>query len=200
MLLCMQLTNKHIEFCREFMASNSATDAYSKAFKNKNRRSCSVAASYLLTKRPEIKELIEKMRRDKEQQLIAFKEKELQDLKQQVLSEIELDFFHSQVLRGQMLVEEVYQVREYVPVQKDQLGQLVPGTGRWAVTFKKVTRPPNIREKQISADMLYRRKGSYAPLKIRPIGIEDGDGEESENEERVLILSNGERIPFPGIK
>jgi hypothetical protein len=193
------LNEKQLEFCKNYVSSGSAADAYKKAYKCKNVSSCRTNGSKLL-KKEDVQTFIDKLRRAKEEQIIAGRKKEIEDLKEQVLHEIELDVMHSQICRGAMLVEEIYQVREYVPVQKDDSGQLVPGSGRWAVTFKRVTRAPNIREKQISSDLLYKRKGSYAPLKIRATGgandadIEDAD---SQPEERYIILSNGNRLPFP---
>lgn len=193
----MIITKRHIDFAKVYVQTLSPADAYQKAYKHKDRNYCRIAAHGLL-KKPEIKGLIDKFRIEQDQLVSEGRKKALEDLKDQILTDIELDYFHSQVLRGQLMVEEVFQVREYVPTQYDKAGGIIPGTGRWAVTFKKVQRKPNIREMQFSAAELYKRKGSYAPLKIRPVTGANDPEDEDEQPQRFILLSNGERLPFPG--
>jgi hypothetical protein len=194
----MELKEIHKRFCREYMISLNAKDSYLKCFKTSSAKSAGPSAHNLL-KKQEIKDYIDKLKRDKEKQMQETRKQELELIKEQVLTEIELDFFHSQVLRGEIMVEEVIPTREYVPVEKDDKGNVILGTGRWAVSFKSVRRKPNIREMQISADQLYRRKGSYAAIKIKPTrGDNDDDiiDETPQPAQRFILLSNGERLPL----
>lgn len=200
----MKLTQRHRQFCREYVACGIAVQAYQKAFRNKNYRSCAACASRLIYL-PEIVEYIEKVKRDEEARLIQLRQSDLTRMKEQVLTEIELDFFHSEVVRGNIDVEEMTTVKEYIPLQRDISGEIVPSTGNWTTVIRSFKRKPTLRERQISAVQLYLRKGSYAKTQLPPIDSDDFPGNEALDRSRTkvenfVILSNGNKIPIPNSK
>lgn len=194
----MRLNQRHRNFCKYWILNRNGLESYQKAFKNKNRGSCGVLAHKLLAK-PEIKEHIAKLEKDKEAQLIELRKNELEKLKLEILTEIELDYFHSQVVRGQIEVEEVVQVKEYIPLQIDNQGKTIEGTGISISSFKKIKRPANIMERQRSAMELYKRKGSYALLKKPVNNFDDAEEAEEIKEAEVMMItfSTGVEKPAP---
>ncbi len=192
----MQLRLKHKEFCK-LIAENefSATEAYCRSFNTTNRKTAAPCASRLLEKK-EILDEIEKFKEEKSKLAneiaLASKAQAITEMKAQILNDIELDYFHSQVVRGEVEIEELWPVREYIPLTKDD-----PRSGRWLVSFKKVKRLPNVREKQISASELYKRMGSYATPKAKLFIEDDRDERDKTPKQDVIILSDGTTIPFP---
>lgn len=105
------------------------------------------------------------------------------------LTVAELDAFHCSIVRGEVEVEEVIPVYNWQDILNAE-GKVVKRVRQAA--FMRVKRPPNIRERQVSVDALYRRKGSYA--KGFP-GQDPNDGDE--NVQRVVILSDGSKLELP---
>lgn len=191
----MKLTRQHKDFCAEYLESTNATESYHRVFKPKSRNT-SKSNSCKLVQKPEIKAYIEKLQKDKHDVTERAKELAADNLKDKIISETELDYFHTQVMRGEIMVEEVYPVREYIPIQRNDKNEILAGTGKWIISFKKITRAPNIRERQLSASELYRRKGSYSPTKFKA-EIEDAQGKEDATDKtNFIILSDGSKIPL----
>ncbi len=100
-------------------------------------------------------------------------------------------------------MEELFAVREKKLVPRPGVDE---GTVKWiqeeTVTFKRIRRSPNIKEKQISGAELYKRKGSYKPTKVVTSPDSQDDQEAAmkskgaEVIQRVVYLSNGEKLPI----
>lgn len=80
----------------------------------------------------------------------------------------EMDNFHSAVIQGQVEVVENITVYTWTDIL-DGKGKVIRRERRAGVM--KATRPPNIKEKQVSIDALYRRRKAY-PAAI-PFGKDD---------------------------
>jgi phage terminase small subunit len=191
----MKLTKRHKDFCMDYLLTRNGTESYLKFYTDSKRKSANVAAHYLL-KRPEIQEFISFLEADMEEKEKEVRERAIAELKKKIISMVELDVFHSQVVRCEVEVEDVLPVREYIPFDAK-----IPNSGRWLISFKRIKRLPNLRERQISAAELYRRQGAYAPTKTK--FIEEGDGLLPANgngngngSARFVILANGEKIPI----
>lgn len=65
-----KLTRKQKLFCNYYIACLNATEAYQKAFKNDNLDTCRVNACKLL-KRPEIREMVDDILAEKDNDLVA---------------------------------------------------------------------------------------------------------------------------------
>lgn len=175
------------------------TDAYLQHYSNKGtkRRSATFQASKILG-RPAVQDLLKqareqralavKLEMDKQQKVYA------KEFLEKVLTVDHLDSFHSSVIQG--LVE----VEEYVPVYTveevlDLAGNVIKRIRKPGLLPTK--RKPNIREKQISVDALYKRNGNYAPGKLLGAFANVNDDGELENVKRFVIMANGERVPLP---
>lgn len=186
----MKLRGRHYDFARHVVENNNPMAAYKKFYKCKNNNVAS-AGSTKLVKRPEIQELIVTMQRDKEAMIKQARSEELEKMKDQIISEIELDKFHTDVLRNDISVEEIIVMREFTPAHKDGKGNDIPG--RWISAIKKIQRAPNLREKQISADQLFKRKGSFAAVKVKA----EVDLSDNRETTRLIKLSDGSTLPMP---
>ncbi len=191
----MVIKQHHIEFCRQYALTGLAKDSYMHVFKSKKDRSASASASALL-KRPEMQQLIQEFRDNRQQELEKSRTAEIKELEKQVLSNIELDYFHSQVVRGQITFPDIVQVREYRSIL-DKAGNVVGG--EWKTELRSVNRAPNIKERQRSAAELYKRFGSYKqPGKTTDFeDTPDANNTEAPEVVRYIVLSTGERKQIP---
>lgn len=160
-------------------------------------RTAQTNASKLLMK-PYVKDLLIKAK--EERALVVRQEMERNQVKlarefiQKVLPVDQLDSFHSSVIQGFVEVEEyvpVYTVEEVL----DLAGNVIKRIRKPGLLPTK--RKPNIREKQISVDALYKRNGNYAPGKLLGAFANVNDDGELENIKRFVIMANGERVPLP---
>lgn len=104
----------------------------------------------------------------------------------------ELDSFHTAVIRGIVEVEEnvaVYTWNEFV----DENGKVYKRTRTAGIM--KAKRPPNVREKQISVDALYRRRKAYPA--VNPFGPKEEDGSEGEAIPYIILADGSELKMFP---
>lgn len=174
------------------------SDAWLKfmATSKKTTRQTATPCASRLMKQPLMIKLIEELRQKKIDALSQEVVQLAKEFKVSILEDSNLDAFHSAVIQGMVQVEEVVPVVNYTDTVNSR-GQVVQR--HRTTSFMRVTRQPNIREKQISIDALYKRRGSYAPGKLfgafKNMG---GDGDEGGDViERFIILSNGTKIPMP---
>jgi len=164
-----------------------------------SKRSATETASKILAK-PKVQDMLIKARQEHELVLKLEMEKSrkvyAKEFMEKVLTVDHLDSFHSSVIQGLVDVE------EFVPVYTVE--EILDSTGTRVV--KRIRKPgllptkrkPNIREKQVSVDALYKRFGNYAPSKVLgAFGQVPDDGGELQNVKRFIILANGERVPLP---
>lgn len=191
------IKDKHIAFVNDVAAGGNATEAYLKHIartKSTTKGTAAVAATRML-QRPEVVDMVARVKAERESAIVKAKGRELaREFSGILLTTDELDQFHCSIIQGLVDVEEVvvgYSVEE---VLNDQ-GKIVKRIRK--PMFNKVKRPPNIREKQVSVDALYKRRGDYAPAKIAGM-FKNADPDETEIAvDRFIVLANGERIPLP---
>lgn len=101
----------------------------------------------------------------------------------------ELDSWHCAVIQGLVMMEETIPIYNWIDL-KNKNGIVTKRVRN--TSFQTIKRPPNIREKQISVDALYRRKKAY-PSPFTPV---DPDG--SEKVIDYVMLADGSLQPlFP---
>lgn len=192
-----KLKDKHIAFVNAIASGVKQSTAWIEHMAESEKvsvGSASVSASRLLA-RPEIQDLLKRTKLAHEEAITGeISRKIAEEFKTDVLTVEELDSFHSSIIQGKVLVEEVVPVYTYNETV-DAEGKVVKRTRQ--TSFVNVKRPPNIREKQISIDALYKRKGSYAPSKFfGALKNLNNDDELPEEGERVVLLSDGTKIPL----
>lgn len=155
-------------------------------------------------KRPEVKRMVKLLTEAKEKAIVKATEEVYKKMfSEEIATELELDVFHTNVLRGKVKVEEVYPVREKTVKNILQNGKIIPMLEE-KVLFKRVERLPSIKEKQFSAAELYKRNGSYKPFKLKVSDSQDDQEQAAianngvETIERYVILSSGEKIKMHG--
>jgi phage terminase small subunit len=147
-----------------------------------------VKASRLL-QQPPIKALVAKASEELNRAIVKANIETLpEELKTAMLTIDQIDSFHYAVIKNLVEVEEIHPV---TTIRRDKNGREVERT----VTFHKVKRKANIRERQLSTDYIYKRLGSYAPTKI--FGAFKDLDEPTEKVARTLILSNGVEVDLP---
>lgn len=195
----MVLKEHHRAFAREWLKNgNDGTKAYLKIFKMKDRGQARIAACNML-KRPEVKAYVEKLAKAKEERLMKGRDTEIAKWREEVITELELDVFHSKIVRGELQTQEVVQIKIFTPAQYDKNGYCI-APPMWTTRLELFTRPASLIERQRSASELYKRKGSYASGKRGGFdGDSDSDGEGAPVQD-FLILSNGTMLPMPKVK
>jgi hypothetical protein len=142
-----------------------------------------------LAAKPRIKKLIEELKAAINKEVVQVKAREIAAVFQtDLLTVDEMDAYHSAIVQGKVMVEEVIPTREMMYKN----GKIVSSQ----VVFRKVHRPPNVRERQISIDALYKRFGNYAPSRLFAAVAGVNDEGDLENVERVVILSDGTKLPL----
>lgn len=187
-----KLTDKYIAFAHAVAGGMDAYKAYTEhvATKKKIAKSSAKASSSKLMSQPLIQELIVKARVARENAIIANTARVVaKEFSSTILTVDEMDAYHCAIIQGMVLVEEVVPSFSF---EYDAEGRVI----KRSRSFVKVTRPPNIREKQISISEMYKRLGSYAARKFfGAIGNINEEGE-LQNVERFVILASGEKIPL----
>lgn len=190
----MALTPQQKLFCQQYALTGKAIEAYELFFVSKSRRSASAKACMLL-KKPEIKKQVEDFRKEKQDSLDKALEEQAEKIKKGICSITELDFYHSQIIRGELLTPTIMPVRVFRN-NYNEAGQLV--SSGWDVELREVMVAPSVRDKQRSMDALYKRAGAYRQL----APAKEDDFEEKEAGESVegdyIILSTGEKLQLPG--
>lgn len=198
-----ELTDRIFAFCTKVAGGEYAYKAYLQhvATKKISEASAKASSSKLMT-HPEVQDLIEKLKAERQDKLTEVnRELTTQAIKETMevlppeffglaLTVENVDQLHYSIIKGMVEVEDVLPVKRKT-YTKD--GKLTEET----VSFMRVKRKPNIRERQASMDALYKRWGSYAPGKhLHGFGKtgEDDDGEG--NVQRFILLSDGTKIPF----
>ena len=191
-----KITDKYVAMVNAIAGGMEQWQAYKEhvaTIKNPKKSSCSVQSTKLM-RRPEMKDLLQKAR-------IARGEAITQVIARSVAEEFstthltvdELDSYHYAIIQGKVLIEEVVPTWTSTEVLNKE-GKVVQR--QRTQNFVRVSRPPNVREKQISIDAIYKRKGDYAPSRFFG-GIKNmNDDPAEDNVERVILLSNGETVPL----
>lgn len=190
-----KITDRYIAFANDVAAGMEQAAAYQKniARKKVSKATANVGASQAMAK-SQIRNLVEELRKKRMEVAIKATEKQIaKEFTGVLLSTDELDLWHCSVIQGFVEIEEVVPVYNWQDIV-DKDGVVIKRVRN--ASFMRIKRPPNVREKQASADALYKRRGSYAPLKmfgaLAKVG-EDGDGEIVQ---RFVLLSNGEKVPL----
>lgn len=193
-------TDKLLKFIYAVAAGMNQDEAYIQHYSRNGKCKKATArtnASELLAK-PANRELLAKARQERvdamKLELQLNQQKVAKEFIEKVLTVDQLDSFHSSVIQGFVEVEEyvpIYTVEEIL----DHNGRVIKKIRKPGLS--KITRKPNIREKQVSVDALYKRNGNYAPGKVvGAFGNVNDDGE-VENIKRFVIMANGDRMPMP---
>jgi hypothetical protein len=184
--------DKHIAFVNAVISGMPQYQAYIEFISpsKKLKKATAEGGAHKLMKRSDMKNLMERIRAERQNAITAEISRNVgKEFQALILSTEEIDAFHSAVLQGQVEVEEVIIMKT---LQYDDKGNVIKKSD----TPMRIKRGPNIREKQISAQELYRRRGNYAPTKLMgAFGKVDDEGN-LENVQRFVVLSNGERIPL----
>lgn len=186
----LKITNAYRAFAASVAGGEDAYKAFLKHIgtPKTSPATAKVRASLLLNK-PPIKALVAKASEELNKAIVKANIDTLpEELKTVMLTVDQIDSFHYAVLKNAVEVEEIHPV---TTIKRDKNGREVERT----VTFHKVKRRANIRERQISSDYIYKRLGSYAPTKI--FGAFKDIDEPTEKAPRFLLLSNGEKIELP---
>src|SRR3972149_6581258 len=161
-----KLKDKHVLFVNAIVGGMTARQAYIEHIAVNEKvtiHSASVTASRLMT-RPEIKQLLERTRLAREEAITGEISRQVaKEFTGLVLTNDEMDAYNSAIVQGFVEVEEV--------VPQWTLDEILDGEGKVVKrtkrqTFVRVKRPANIRERQISMDILFKRFGSYAARKL----------------------------------
>lgn len=191
-----KVKDKHLKFAMAIAAGKPQHEAYVEfiAVNKACKLNTAKNKGSVLAKRPQIQKLVQNYRDEKNKAIAKITTREIgKEFFATLLTTDELDNFHCAIIQGQVMVEEVIPVYTYEEIL-DGEGRIVKKVRK--PSFMKVTRPPNVREKQISVDALFKRRGNYAPTKLfGAIGRVNEDGE-VENIERFVLLANGEKIPL----
>lgn len=189
----LKVSAKHYEFASKVAAGIPQTDAYMQtlATASTGRKTASVKAS-IMAARPEIQAIIKRAKKELEDEILKKNAKNLPaEFKTKALTIEQLDGFLYAVILGKIDTEEIIPVQT---IHRNKDGKEIKRT--WRV--ERVKRKPNVKEKQQAVDMLYKRFGSYAPNRLfAAVGSVNEEGD-LENVERVVVLSNGERLSFLG--
>lgn len=186
------LTDKKIAFAIAVAGGAEQQQAYINHVATRKDIKIGTAATNAcqLMKKKEIQEIIQQTKKAHAEALINQSSSMLaKEFSTPLLTVDELDSFHSAIVQGLVDVEEVIPV--YTSTYDDN------GVIKMKQTsFMRVKRPPNIRERQISIDALYKRFGNYSPSRFfGAMGKVNEEGD-LENVQRMLILSTGEKIPI----
>jgi hypothetical protein len=193
------ITDRILKFVTALASGLDQTEAYLQHYSKKqiSRKAATVQASKLVA-RSHVQDLL---RIAKEERAVAVREelaRAQQDVAREFLEAVltvdHLDSFHSSVIKGQVEVEEFVPIytTEEIMNEKGQVIKRIRKPG-----LSKITRKPNVREKQVSVDALYKRFGSYAPLKAFGAFGKVNDEGQVEKVKRFIIMATGERIPMP---
>lgn len=189
------LPDRHIAFINEVASGVPQYQAYIKhiATKKLTEASARRTSSMLLNKSPYRKLLQQAI--NERQKILIEKSAEVvaKEFTERSLTNDELDAFHCAVIAGKVDIEEVVPVYDWQDIV-DENGRVVKRIRK--TNFLKVKRPPNVREKQISIDALYRRRGLYAPGRIAGMIASVGSDGEIDQVQRFVILASGEKVPF----
>jgi hypothetical protein len=191
-----KITDKYVAFANAIAGGMDQYKAYIKfvAVKKTVTKGSAMVRSSRLALRPEIQQIICKAREARGEAITQVIAREVaEEFRTTHLTVDELDSWHYAVIQGKIMIEEVVPQITYNEIL-DKEGKVVQR--QRTQNFVRVLRPPNVREKQISVDAIYKRYGNYAPSRLFA-GIKnlDNDGAE-ENVERVVLLSDGSTIPL----
>jgi hypothetical protein len=201
------LTEKQLQVIREYVENNRQYESWAKVFgSGKENNDRANACNFF--KRPEVKQMAKMMIEARDRAAVQAMEKAYEKMYiEQIATELELDIFHTKVVRGEIPVQETFAVREkkvvYVTKKVKGKEKTVPVVED-KVIFKKVDRQASLKERQFSAAELYKRSGSYKPFKIKSVDLNQDDQEAAEiakakdvdTIQRFVILSNGTQIPM----
>lgn len=187
---------RHIQFCNAVAAGMEQYKAYQQFVSpgGKAKDTTAVSRASDLAKRPEIQKILNEVRAVFQAKITNEAAKALDPVFSEVVLTVDqLDSYHSAIIQGKVEVEEV--IHSYKWIEKlDANGNVI--SRKKEPTFVRVKRPPNIREKQVSIDAMYRRFGNYAPSRLfGAMGKVNDDGE-VEDVERFVLLASGEKVPM----
>jgi hypothetical protein len=191
-----KVTDKYVAFANAIAGGMDQYKAYIKyvAVKKDCTKGNAMVRSSRLALRPEIKAIIEKARGERSDAITQVIAREVaEEFKTTHLTVDELDSWHYAVIQGKVMVEEV--IPQWTTTEIfDKQGNVVQR--QRVQNFVRVSRPPNVREKQNSVDAIYKRNGDYAPSRLWAAmkNVDDPAGEE--NVQRVIMLSDGSTVPL----
>lgn len=188
------IRDKHVQFVNAIASGMPRFEAYIKFIsptKKLKKTTAEVGAAKIMA-RSEMKNLLDKVMKERQEAITAEISRNVgKEFQATILSTEEIDAFHCAVLQSQVEIEEVIIMKT---LTYDEKGNVI----KKADTPMRVKRPPNVREKQISAAELYRRRGSYAPSRMLGAWgrVNADDPDKLEDVQRFVLLANGERIPL----
>ncbi len=190
-----KITDKYVAFANAIAGGMDQYKAYIKYVavkKNCTKGSAMVRASRIAL-RPEIQDIINKARAARGEAITQVIAREVaEEFKATHLTVEELDSWHYAVIQGKVMIEEVVPQITYNEIL-DKEGKVVQR--QRTQNFVRVLRPPNVREKQISVDAIYKRNGNYAPSRLFA-AVKNMDDGLDENVQRVVVLSDGTELPL----
>lgn len=196
------ITDKHHGFTQAIATGLEGYKAYKQFIaKGKVKDATARSAASKLLAYPEIQELLEVKRKQRITAIEQANNNVIKKAAQEAVESLSPDFFgialttdnldqlHYNIVKGLVEVEEIFPVKKITK----QGGKVVEET----VSFERIMRKPTIRERQASIDALYKRFGSYAPVKgAFGFGKLDNENEGEDNAKRFVVLSDGTKIPF----
>jgi hypothetical protein len=175
------------------------TDSYLQFYSKKPipKRTATIQASKLVAT-SKVQTMLAKAREERalaiREELAKAQQNVAKEFLEAVLTVDQMDAFHSSVVKGMVEVEEfipIYTTEEIL----NEKGAVIKRIRKPGLS--KIIRKPNVREKQVSVDALYKRFGSYAPLKAFGAFGKVNDEGQVEKVKRFIIMATGERVPMP---
>lgn len=195
-----KLTDKHLAFAMDVVQGMPQERAYVKHFATRPNIKRSTAASNAnkIMRASKMKQLVERLKKERVEAVVTEQARVIgKEFSTNILTVDEMDSFHSSVIQGLVMVEEIVQVY-YTKDIFDKRGKFVRRDR--VPKLERIKRLPNIREKQASVDALYKR-GRHLPIGgMFAFGMKTaGEDGEVEKVERFVVLSNGERVKLLGV-
>jgi hypothetical protein len=190
-----KITDKYVAFANAIAGGMDQYKAYIKfvAVKKTVTKGSAMVRSSRIALRPEIQDIICKARAARGEAITQVIAREVaEEFRTTHLTVEELDSWHYAVIQGKVLIEEVVPQITYNEIL-DKEGKVVQR--QRTQNFVRVLRPPNVREKQISVDAIYKRNGNYAPSRLFA-AMKNVDDPTDENLQRVVVLSDGTELPL----
>lgn len=164
----LSLKTSHQLFVGKYLETRSHIDSYLYAYPHVNRVTAATKGKALL-KLPKIALLLKDVLRSGNQIIDDVRRDIITKAAASVMSETEIDEILSEIVRGRLLVKQKIQTK---------VGEV------------EVERPPEHSDISRAAELLYKRKGSFAAEKTEA-KIECGVAIQN-----IIVLSNGTKIEF----
>lgn len=162
----MFLSKKHSDFIKGFILSGDAPAAYKVAFKSKSRMIARKCAMRLL-KRKDIQEVLQKEQADIKKITDEVRNKEIAAAAREgILSDLEIEIILCQIISSKFEYEEImgYKMITNPNIENREKMPQVPAP-------IKIKRKPSPTEIKGAADLIFKKRGSFAPQGIDLSGI-----------------------------